>query len=643
MVRRRDGPRLTARESAVPKTGPDYEGIRDARKTQTAAREPGARTARPLRGAVGPASALAVDFYLPWTQGSTFTCTQGNGGSASHLDTYNRYAWDFGLGFGEPVRASAAGTVIGLRRTAADYVANPNINTPVNYVLILHSDGTRTGYYHLKYDSLPANIQLNSAVRKGQVIGAAGASGYSFGAHLHFSRYNAAGASVPLSFAEAGVPVDGGRYTSGNAEDGGTIRYNPVAPGDAGFTKGGAAAGWTSFGGGVYGTAIYTYVSPSVRDNWGRWSFDLSKLSGTGNYRIEAYITPTNAGTKNAIYHINTSGGRIEKKVDQFNTTGWTDLGTYALSNGSSWVELDDVTGEVNQFNESSRIAFDAVRLTFVSPPPPPPPPPATPKTVYRFRNLRNGFYLWTADENEKNNIVADAPRHLAVEGPAYKINTANTANSSPLWRFVNIRGGYYLYTANPAEKASIIANLGSTWRYEGPAYNVSTNTSGSPVWRFRNKQNGTYLYSADLNEKNSIVAKLAATWQLRGRRTTWRRRGAWDKTSGKGIHRLGHGAQRRCPIKCQEGDVGCHDEVDSFRIAFRQGATMIWPVYARRARLTLEVFAIAVAVSIGLSAGQAHAAQVYVSGRRQRHGGQRYHQQAIRDRTTCDRRRGVW
>ena len=41
----------------------------------------------------------------------------------------------------------------------------------------------------------------------------------------------------------------------------------------------------------------------------------------------------------------------------------------------------------------------------------------ATYKTVYRFRNLRNGFYLWTADENEKNNIVANAPRHLAPRG----------------------------------------------------------------------------------------------------------------------------------------------------------------------------------------------------------------------------------
>jgi hypothetical protein len=138
-------------------------------------------------------------------------------------------------------------------------------------------------------------------------------------------------------------------------------------------------------------------------------------------------------------------------------------------------------------------------------------------KNVYRFRNLKNGFYLWSADENEKATIIATLASTWKYEGVAYKVNTANALNQSPLWRFVNIRGGYYLYTANPAEKASIIANLSGTWRYEGPAYKVSTNSSGSPVWRFRNLQNGTYLYSADPNEKNTIVATLKTTWLLEG------------------------------------------------------------------------------------------------------------------------------
>jgi len=136
-------------------------------------------------------------------------------------------------------------------------------------------------------------------------------------------------------------------------------------------------------------------------------------------------------------------------------------------------------------------------------------------RTVWRFRNLSSGFYLWSADPAEKDTIVSTLQGTWLLEGQAYRVRTST--NISPLWRFVNIRGGYYLYTADAAEKAAVMANASGTWRYEGPAYNVSTNSAGAPVWRFRNKTNGTYLYSADINERNSIVANLGATWQLEG------------------------------------------------------------------------------------------------------------------------------
>jgi hypothetical protein len=181
-----------------------------------------------------PAVALAVDYYLPWTQGSTILCTQGNGGAISHTGTNNRYAWDFGFSFGAPVRAAAPGTVIAMRQDAADFAPDPNLTTPVNYVLIAHSDGTRTGYLHLRYNSLPADIQVGAPVLQGQIIGGAGSSGFSSGVHLHFTRYDAAGVSIPLSFVEAGVPVGGTRYTSANAETGAPAPYDPIAPGDTG-------------------------------------------------------------------------------------------------------------------------------------------------------------------------------------------------------------------------------------------------------------------------------------------------------------------------------------------------------------------------------------------------------------------------
>jgi photosystem II stability/assembly factor-like uncharacterized protein len=141
----------------------------------------------------------------------------------------------------------------------------------------------------------------------------------------------------------------------------------------------------------------------------------------------------------------------------------------------------------------------------------------ATPMPVWRFRNLRNGFYLWSADPYEKQTIINTLSGTWFYEGPAYNINTANPANSWALWRFRNNRGGFYLYTADPAEKQTIINTLGGTWTYEGPAYNVSMNSSGAPVWRFRNLHDGTYLYSADPYEKNTIVATLGSTWRLEG------------------------------------------------------------------------------------------------------------------------------
>jgi 5-hydroxyisourate hydrolase-like protein (transthyretin family) len=134
--------------------------------------------------------------------------------------------------------------------------------------------------------------------------------------------------------------------------------------------------------------------------------------------------------------------------------------------------------------------------------------------SVYRFRNLKNGYYLWTASEAEKNNIVATMSKTWKLEGVAYRIHTR--INTSPLWRFRNLKSGFYLYTSDANEKNSIVANLSKSYKLEGVAYNVSR-TTGSPVWRFRNLKDGTYLYSADPNEKANIVAKLYKTWKLEG------------------------------------------------------------------------------------------------------------------------------
>ena len=39
---------------------------------------------------------------------------------------------------------------------------------------------------------------------------------------------------------------------------------------------------------------------------------------------------------------------------------------------------------------------------------------------MWRFRNKANGTYLYSADVNEKNNIVAKLGKTWLLEGPAY-------------------------------------------------------------------------------------------------------------------------------------------------------------------------------------------------------------------------------
>lgn len=53
-----------------------------------------------------------------------------------------------------------------------------------NYVELLHGNKIKTRYCHLKYGSI--KVKVGQIVKKGQVLGYMGDTGYTFGAHLHF-------------------------------------------------------------------------------------------------------------------------------------------------------------------------------------------------------------------------------------------------------------------------------------------------------------------------------------------------------------------------------------------------------------------------------------------------------------------------
>jgi hypothetical protein len=220
------------------------------------------------------------------------------------------------------------------------------------------------------------DIVKTGAVSGGDLIAHAGTTGYSTGDHMHVSRkYDGAAAPLVLSGHQI-VPAywyNGNQYYSTGpiGGDGHPHPANIVCPIDGGFSKGGAY--WWSSGLGVYGRGLYTYCNGNARDSWGRWTFDLGQISGSGRYKVEAFIPSNHATTTNAHYHVNNNAGLSGVSVNQLAVSDvWVDLGTYDFTAGNAWVELDDATGEPYVNSGSPKIGFDCIRITFESPPPQP-------------------------------------------------------------------------------------------------------------------------------------------------------------------------------------------------------------------------------------------------------------------------------
>lgn len=96
---------------------------------------------------------------------------------------------------GEPVRAAAAGTVLGLRNTMPDTYATASNAESLkgrecgNGVVIKHADGWQTQYCHMKRGSI--RVQKGQQVKAGTLLGEVGLSGKTQFPHLHLSvRHN---------------------------------------------------------------------------------------------------------------------------------------------------------------------------------------------------------------------------------------------------------------------------------------------------------------------------------------------------------------------------------------------------------------------------------------------------------------------
>lgn len=177
---------------------------------------------------VGSTRAQHDDSYvyrLPFAPGATYKCTQGYNGKYSHHGS-DQYAIDFKMPVGTPIHAARGGVVAKIKDDSSKGGADRKYEDQANYVLIRHDDGTLGNYAHLSKGGV--KVVLGQRVEAGEFIALSGNTGFSSGAHLHFSVFKTRDGkgrlSIPVKFETAndsGVTLAEGK----------TYRSSPMKPG----------------------------------------------------------------------------------------------------------------------------------------------------------------------------------------------------------------------------------------------------------------------------------------------------------------------------------------------------------------------------------------------------------------------------
>ncbi len=119
--------------------------------------------------------------------------------------------------------------------------------------------------------------------------------------------------------------------------------------------------------------------------------------------------------------------------------------------------------------------------------------------SMHRLYNPNSGEHFYTADENEKNNLVSVGWKY---EGIGW---TAPETSDKPVYRLYNQNGGEHHYTLDASER-DFLVSLG--WKFEDIGW-YSADTDGIPLYRqynpnaFANNHN----YTADKSENDWLVS----------------------------------------------------------------------------------------------------------------------------------------
>jgi murein DD-endopeptidase MepM/ murein hydrolase activator NlpD len=143
-------------------------------------------------------------YRLPYKLATKQMVSQGFNGKFSHYGK-SQYAVDFNMKEGTGIYAAREGLVVKRKSDSNLGGASRAFEKHGNYITIEHSDETLATYSHLKQNGVVVKVGEN--VKKGQLIGYSGKTGFARGPHLHFIVYKATDGksrkSFPIKFMSA--------------------------------------------------------------------------------------------------------------------------------------------------------------------------------------------------------------------------------------------------------------------------------------------------------------------------------------------------------------------------------------------------------------------------------------------------------
>jgi len=143
---------------------------------------------------------------------------------------------------------------------------------------------------------------------------------------------------------------------------------------------------------------------------------------------------------------------------------------------------------------------------------------PARMQPVYRFRNVNNGTYYYTASEAKRYTLLRTASEKWAFSGVAFTIDASATATTVPLYQMYNWVTKKYLYTTSNAKLKSLLAVRPKQWRYDKVTCYVSTSTSGTiPAYRLEHKTTHATLVTSSQASKTTLTSGRGALFIYRG------------------------------------------------------------------------------------------------------------------------------